>query len=90
MGEQGVEDGAKDASLWSADVCDNADWSPVSNPDRLEPVTDVGVQTICRQFVGVYVGFDCVEGGALIHKEPPDVGVLIFQVEEGIVENSSD
>ena len=37
---------------------------------------------VCRQFVRG----DCVEGGAVVHKERPDVGVFIFQVGEGIVE----
>ena len=36
------------------------------------------------------MGDDCIEGGAVIHKERPDVGVFIFQMGEGIVENSSD
>lgn len=79
MGEQGVEDGAKDASLWSTEVMFPilTDWSQSQ-------------MLGCRPSVDSLYGFDCVEGGALIHKEPPDVGVLIFQVEEGIVENSSD
>ena len=34
------------------------------------------------------MGDDCVEVGAVIHKEHTDAGVFIFQVGEGIVENS--
>ena len=88
-----VEEGAENASLWSADVCDDAGLSPSSNPDGLgpasqkvqEPVTDDGMQTKCRQFVGEFVGDDCVEGGSVVL-----MSEFIFQVGEGIVYNSSD
>ena len=39
---------------------------------------------------GEFVGDDCVEGGAVVHKEHLDIGVFIFPVGEGIVEHSSD
>ncbi len=77
-----------------ANVCDGAGWSPVTNPNRLgpanqevqEPVTEGGVQTRCKKFVGELVGDDRVESGAVVHKEHPDVGVFLFQVGEGIME----
>ena len=44
----------------------------------------------CRQFVNEFAGEDCIEGRPVVHKEHPDVGVFIFQVGEGVVENSSN
>ncbi len=40
------------------------------------------VQSKCKQFVGEFMGYDHVEGGTVVNKEHPDVGVLIFQVRE--------
>ena len=37
-----------------------------------------------------FVGDDCVESGAVVYKECPNVGVFVFQVGEGIVEDGSD
>ena len=39
IGKQGVEDGAEDVSLCIANVCDDAGWSPFSNPDGLGPAS---------------------------------------------------
>ena len=38
----------------------------------------------------MFVGGDCIEGGAVAHNERPDVGVFIFQMGEGIVEKSNE
>ena len=43
-----------------------------------------------RQLLGEFVEDDFVEGGTVVHKEHPDVGVFIFLVGEGIVENRSN
>ena len=37
-----------------------------------------GVQAKSRQFMGELVGDDRVDGGAVINKEHPDVGVFVF------------
>lgn len=48
------------------------------------------METECGQLVVKFVGDDRVEGGAVVHKEHPDVGVFIFQVGQGIVEEGCD
>ncbi len=40
--------------------------------------------------MGQFTGDDLVEGGVVVDKEHPDVGVLIFQVREGNMESSSN
>lgn len=54
-----------------------------------EPVTDGGVQTKSGQFVSEFVGDDRIKGRGLVNKEHPDLGVFVFQVGGGIVEDSS-
>ncbi len=45
------------------------------------------MQSMCKQFVGEFMGDDRVEGGAVVNKEHPNVGVLIFQVREGNIQS---
>lgn len=40
--------------------------------------------------VGEFVGDDCVEGRAVVNKEYPNSGVIIFQVGEGVMKGGSD
>ncbi len=42
------------------------------------------------QFVGEFMENDRVEGGTVVDKEHPDVGVLIFQLRAGNMEGSSN
>ena len=48
------------------------------------------MQAKSGQFVDEFVGDDCVESRAVVYKERPNVGVFVFQVGEGIVEDGSD
>ena len=40
------------------------------------------MQTKCKKFVGG----DHIEGGTVVNKEYPDVGVFVFQVGKGVLE----
>ena len=40
--------------------------------------------------MGESMGDDRIKSGAVVYKERPDVGVFVFQVGEGIMEDSSD